>query len=376
MAEIFIDKSRQIISFLTSDEVKSPYYIKDREWQRLFLYPQDIYPYLYHKIKNTSLKETPPCDFWEEIQNLYYQNLSHNILLCDELKIILGACKLRGVKLVLLKGLFLAKFIYQDLGLRGMTDIDVLIERKNFGVFKEILGESGYQPLAESKYHFFKENFYRIDIDVHFNIGYLGGKVWDRVKVISDEGREIYHLSPEDLIFHSAVHSSIEHRLKLISLLDIFKIAEFYKDEMNWQKLVGKIKEENLSVPVFDVFKKSRDLFNAPIPGWVIDCLKPRGVKKIKNRIYKFLVNFSSTPNIDGILEPLFQKNLTAAAKFLIKYLFPPKEYMEQRYGIKGIIGMATAYLVIRPLNLTTELAGNILNILCSLAARIFRKEG
>lgn len=374
----FVNESRIIAPVLNPDfsNDRPPSYLnRNREWHNLFKTSKDIFPYLYYKIKNNSSITDFPNELLQEVKDCYYQNLSHNMLLYEDLKAILHACKDKDIKIVLLKGAFLARFVYEDLGLRPMTDIDILIEEKDFEIFKDVLETLGYYPVPRGNFHFLKDGFFRIDIDISFDTWYLGGRVvWERLKTSFIEEVQVFHLSPEDLIIQAAAHCSIEHgNITLISLLDILKIIERYKQEINWQSLVQRIKEYNLSVPVFYVFKESKKALDAPIPGWVIDSIKPDGLKRIEAKIYKFLIDFSPTSNIDGLIEPLFQKGIIGKVKFLIRYLFPTKRYMEQRYETKGNTKLIVFY-VIRPLLLFKELGRNILGLMGSAINKFFAR--
>ena len=61
------------------------------------------------------------------LQSLYYLNVRHNLKLLHDLKEILQRLDCNQTQVVLLQGMALLQQIYQDVGLRPLTDIDLWV---------------------------------------------------------------------------------------------------------------------------------------------------------------------------------------------------------------------------------------------------------
>lgn len=92
---------------------------------------QGISPLLYWNLSKISDDKAIPHEVVKSLKKMYYSNLARNILLYDELSKILTAFKKAGIDTIVLKGAFLAEEIYKNIGLRQMSDIDLLIKKEN-----------------------------------------------------------------------------------------------------------------------------------------------------------------------------------------------------------------------------------------------------
>ena len=93
---------------------------------------QGISPLFYWNLNKISNGKAVPPEVMKNLEKMYYSNLARNMLLYDELSKILTAFKKAGIDTIVLKGAFLAEEIYKNIGLRPMSDIDLLIKREGF----------------------------------------------------------------------------------------------------------------------------------------------------------------------------------------------------------------------------------------------------
>jgi len=63
----------------------------------------------------------------ERLAPAYYETLARNTVLLQELERILAAFEKAGIAVIVLKGAALAQTVYEDIGLRPMSDIDLLV---------------------------------------------------------------------------------------------------------------------------------------------------------------------------------------------------------------------------------------------------------
>lgn len=74
----------------------------------------------------------------------YFDKLRRNTLLFRKLDRILGILGEAGIKMVVLKNAALANSVYEDIGLRWMTDLDLLLPAERLYGALEIASGIGY----------------------------------------------------------------------------------------------------------------------------------------------------------------------------------------------------------------------------------------
>ena len=113
-----------------------------------------IRPILYKFFKNNDLQEIIPSDFYQQLKDTYYYNLARNTKLFEALKEILHEFNKHNIDVILLKGAYLAPFVYKDIGLREMSDLDLLVRKEQLHEAVDIVKGLGYtQPPFMSKWH-------------------------------------------------------------------------------------------------------------------------------------------------------------------------------------------------------------------------------
>lgn len=89
-----------------------------------------------------------PPFVWERLKEIRLATLAKNVRLGHRLREIDAALARRGVRAVLLKGAYLARTAYGDPGVRGMGDMDFLVEPAALAEAGAALREAGFVPLG------------------------------------------------------------------------------------------------------------------------------------------------------------------------------------------------------------------------------------
>jgi hypothetical protein len=215
---------------------------------------QGIAPVLYHTIK-----DSPPGSLSEyslsKLRNIYLENIHRNIILYDELCKILKKLNAADIPVIVLKGSFLAKTVYENIGLRLMGDMDLLVERKDIMKTVQVLETIGYSgefdfdiangfsvhqhlpPLEGPK---------RIPVEVHWTIIYFFHldvraekeivKIWERAQPLAIEDTPCLMLAPDDLLMHLCLHISRQHlySMRLRGFLDLRQVIKHYNSLIDW----------------------------------------------------------------------------------------------------------------------------------------------
>jgi len=187
-----------------------------------------------------------------ELKKKYHQQWALNCLLEQELEEIQKRCLEKKIKLVVLKGMALINNLYSDPGLRAISDIDLLVEKKDWDYFKEILIQLGHQDVSCTRWEYndYKINTSRFVDDIEVVVeGHLhlfkndNWPMWNKTHLGKGD---LLGLSLEDNLVHLMGHLAYQHTfLKLTWLLDIFYYLERYENQLNWELINKKIKHLN-----------------------------------------------------------------------------------------------------------------------------------
>lgn len=330
---------------------------------------EGISPLLYWNLSEIRNGKAVPCEVQKKLQKMYYSNLAQNILLYDELNKILKAFKKAGIDTIVLKGVFLAEEIYQNLGLRPMSDIDLLIKEEDLAKVKYELTELMYFGTYHTKHyeqfqtalsneHLFVHRKKEIYIDLHWNILPPESpykiditKLWGNAKPINIANVETLMLAPEDLLQHLCLH--LDNHINYSSpaaqhfkdYCDIAEVTIHYRDIINWSYFLQSSKCYGIENPIFQVLAIVDKYFGAFIPEGILNALEPAkssiNVKATfcdkemfcgltqdnsnKKNQWKRLKFYLKLEKVNGTLNKLL---------LLSGYIFPSKEFMMYHYSI------------------------------------------
>jgi hypothetical protein len=189
----------------------------------------------------------------------YYENIGVNTLLLNALKEIAQACHVYNVRIVPLKGADLLLNVYENIGLRQLSDLDVLIEKSDLEIFRKVMHELGFveTPMLPRKaavlvdhpspYLYTRKG---LNVDIHLKLNKKKQfdlnveDIWNRVTQTNFENVVIWRLEKIDFLVHLCVHLHkhfIVFNHKSIHFLDIKLFIE--KNEIQLEDLLSRAQE-------------------------------------------------------------------------------------------------------------------------------------
>jgi hypothetical protein len=343
---------------------------------------QGISPLLYWNLSKINHGKAVPHEVKKSLEKMYYSNLAQNMLLYDELSKILRTFKKADIDTIVLKGAFLAEEIYRNIGLRPMSDIDLLIKEKDLHKAKKELVELNYfatvifpTKLHEQQHRIlsgelsFVHQDKKCVIDIHWDIQPLeysykvdAGKFWNNAKPIKIAGVEALTFAPENILQHLCLHVHKHITLSIAfsyappvkplrDYCDIAEVTKHYENTINWNYLLQSSKDHEIEEPIFQGLTIAKEYFGAFVPENILNALKPVKSKicfeevfkgtmkdnsKMKNQWDKtsYLVNLEK---IDGIWNKL---------RIIFGDIFPSKEFMIYHYSLRNEKQVYIYYLV------------------------------
>lgn len=192
-----------------------------------------------------------------------------------------------GIPVIALKGVHLAQSVYPSLGLREMTDIDVLVRPEHLEAVVKVGRDLGYRQHIEIPTALALKTMYelpnlirgQVGIDVHWRLGRPGdppavepSELWDRA-VPSALAGNIAALSPEDALLHVCTHAThpLPFEQGIRALIDVLMMVSQWGPTLSWETVVDRAGAWRCERGVALVLTLAHARLGAPVPRWVLD---------------------------------------------------------------------------------------------------------
>lgn len=262
-------------------------------------------PLLYYHLYRIDLEHQISQSIMDQLHNIYYSNLARNILLYNESCRVLKSFEEKGIRVVPVKGIVLAEFVYKNVALRPMADVDLLVQKRNLSEITKTLFKLGFEILPQEKRatikymnesHFVKrqENLKHLPIliiNIHWDLTaparFKGTTKINTQQMISRArpGKVAYSniliMAPEDQILWVIYHATFQHPfIGLLQLCDVAELIKLKENELDWQVLLKTSRNGRITTAAYCFLSSSKKLLGAPIPDWVLKALAPNLLKR------------------------------------------------------------------------------------------------
>jgi hypothetical protein len=330
-----------------------------------------ISPLMYWNLSKTVQSQVPETVMME-LETLYEEARAQNMTLYHELSAILKAFKHANIDVICLKGTFLAEIIYQDIGLRSLRDIDLLVKKDDLQNVKEALSPLGYKDIYPSKRHkkywtlLCEEVQYinrerNASLGIHWHIQPPSGfsKIdinvfWKNAQHVRIAGFEVLALAPGNLLQHLCVHlykHALIDTLRLKWCCDIAEVIHYYGEKINWEYLVQTSRDFEIGEPVYRGLTFAATYLDAAVPDEVLVDLRPDAPDSSTERRYRWPV----PPDIKkkkswmkfGRIERLARiEGISNKMHLFLREIFPTEEFMKEIYLTENRQKIYAYYLV------------------------------
>lgn len=300
---------------------------------------------LFYHLRNQQLA------IGSQLSAKYYYNLTSNIHLLDEFYDVLKRLQKKGVEVIALKGILLIEKVYKNIGLRPMSDVDVLVRKEAIPQVMKEMSDSGYRITPHGHLGYLKDGEFPAVIDFHWDIWFPEtDDVWKRCKMAMINNIPVKSLDNEDALIYIATHQSINHGMhKLIWLCDIHEFIRVYRDSIDWQEFIKRVKGYGIEIPIYYTLLYTKELLLiTEIPSDVLSVLRPNKSTSLKARIFRKTTTNHYTVDVGHILYLILLKGFKNRALYLFHYIFPQKEFIIKRYSLQSG-NISYLYFIVRP---------------------------
>lgn len=342
-----------------------------------------VAPLLYKCIKEqSSLLQSSdiPDYFLRKIKIAYLATFLANEKIFKGLGELLKVFNKAGIKVVLLKGSHVAQFTYQDIGVRPMSDIDIMVKTSDLDKVEKLLFQDGYNYMErkQATYDWYKKQFNvegqaniikwckanghqlwpfsnskRIKkLEIHMTIDRINSPfsidmagIWKRLSAVQMYGVDTLIFSPEDLLLHLSLHVSHQHKFRAHGLrpfCDIAAVISHYEHEIDWKQLQVRAHKWQAEKYIYISLRLSQEILGARVAGGVLRSLKPALFnEKITLQASKRILSLGPVkPPFKGMRDRarivIFHPDdsILRRASYFLKKVFISREDLAARYSV------------------------------------------
>jgi hypothetical protein len=293
---------------------------------------------LYKNLMKSGVLKNLGHEQRERLQTLYYQTVLSNLKLIQDLKEILHLLGKKNIKVVLLQGIALLQPIYDDIGLRPLTDIDLWVLQKDYAGLINILSGQGYE-----RDHLYPNTFRKGStiFDLHTQIPWadrikasemLFSKsqedIYCETQAADFEGQEVLCLSQYDQVLLLGLHALKHNVSRLVWIVDIKSLLADWRSS-DWEELInraGELGQEKTLVYIFFLLR----LFDFKLPSAASQLLERKKLGFLEKKALEERIKRNSLPIWSPLLLISSGKGLKARFSFILETLFPRPEILRQ----------------------------------------------
>jgi len=325
----------------------------DWQWQPVLdILEREALSPLFHRI----LQPLPlPDAVRGHLAHAYYRNACRNMLLFRELGLLIQSFQQAEILTIVLKGAALSDLVYGDIGLRPMSDLDLLIQRIDLHKARIILAEAGYSLVGlemragyteEFRYEetWLKPGLVNTYIDLHWGLfnhlyyqpGVTTQWLWDTALNLEINQVKVQVLGYEAQVLHLCAHLCLHHTGdELMWLQDIAELIHRYPDQIDWAQLLIQVPAFHLVLPVQQVLQQLAVDWAIPIPREVMEQILALKPSAREARVFGWLRAFPLAATLRSFLADLVGAvSWPQRFRYAWNTIFPSPSYMRQRYQI------------------------------------------
>jgi len=335
--------------------------IQDWEYLTATIIDRGIAPLFYKKLPLLTNSSQIPEAVRTKLQQAWYKTFSRSTVLYEHFRKIAEAFTSQNIQVIALKGIYLSEWLYQDIGLRQFSDIDLLLKEEDAANCLIILEGLGYIPYKIELSSFVLSQFAKdivhypprmkdgVSIELHIKLhsknqsyNVLIPTLWANAIPATINGILVLALNNRDLLIHLCLHLDKHFRVGHVQFTcfnDITNLLERDADILNWEKLTETCRLYHCEETVYLIILMIHTYMSAAVPLAILEKYGYLLTHKDKELFIKYLRGY------DGVAAAItlsghfgYLKDLATFSekvRYLWGVLFPSRAFMIQVYKIK-----------------------------------------
>jgi hypothetical protein len=302
----------------------------------------------------------------------YYRTTARNVLRYHHLGLLLEEFDQAGLSVLMLKGAALALSVYPEVGLREMSDVDLLVRPEQLQTADRLLTIEGYQAVDRSAIDLARppsEHLTTLDyrdlqgvkpaIHLHWHLinstvphaDYsrridLEG-VWARAGRLLLKNRSILELSPSDAVLYLSEHAMrVSHSLnRLMWLADLAWLIDRRRDQLDWNEIERRARLWGIDRLVRPVYTVIRAWFGVPMPDQFVEAFRQPPPSWEERLFCACLARSIRHPGLSYLVHLALRRKAMEKSRFVMATVCPPKPALAQHFFLSPMQMSSWRYL-------------------------------
>lgn len=315
---------------------------------------------LLHKTISSVNHSLPP-KVVSTFASSYHQVLMRNIRIYEVFKEVLKHLNESSIDCIPLKGIYLAETVYQDLGLRHLSDIDLLVHERDAESVRLLMQANGWEVKhAELRSEFEQAQFTPahpfsflkagVIIELHIRLFNLNqglkiseNTLWNHTHEEPFCDGKIRQLSSEMLLVYLCMHLHkhlLGRECKMVSFCDIRELFTIRKDQFDWAICEQLCNEFECRHEVAEVLYICQTYWAVDIPSHFLAEIKP--VPLAERRFKQFMTGeaYSQAPKAENVVTKSLENlnsldGISAKTRYLAGLFFPKPDFILRYFQLK-----------------------------------------
>ena len=298
--------------------------------------------FLYQGLKLSGMLETLGEKEKKRLQSIYYHTVAFNLKLINDLISLLHLRHQENIQVVLLQGIALLREIYEDIGLRPTTDIDVWVLEKDFPLLVGILVDQGYRqdPLYPTT---FRKGSTILDFRTHILwadrlkcrellLSTSQESVHNNTRMVNFENTQVRFLNEYDQVLYLMLHA-LKHRVeRLVWLADIKLLVKGWK-KADWEALIQRARKLGQERPIYYALFLLIELFSFHLPVQARPLFEKVKLGYLEKKVLNQRIQGGCLPIWAPLLLLTSGKGFSKQFALFLESLFPRPEVMRQIFA-------------------------------------------
>ena len=292
---------------------------------------------LYHRLKDTDI---PPSTL-SQLRNRYQSVVAQNLIALDTLEKLEHALDSERIEAMTLKGASLLEHIYPSVGMRPMSDLDLMVRPEQYEQFIHLLYGLGYEQDSMIP-HYLHKGKSIIDVHIHaLNTDRITRRsglfpsgmepIWANSLPWQEGYRWIRRPDDVDNTILLTQHLMKHSFSSLIWIYDIYMLLK-NRDSAFWTSLRKRADQLGQTRPLSYSLYLTKGLFGVGAPqGRRYDHLS-KDLSRLERGILGARIEGQTVHRLGPLMALFCLPGLKARISFLWETLFPKKEVIEQEF--------------------------------------------
>lgn len=264
---------------------------KDIKWDVVYSTAElhGIAPLVYSNLEQCDhTKLRIPDDILNRFKFYSYRNIKISEHKAEVMMDVLSFLDKKSFDIMLVKGAALNVLVYRHPWLTVQNDFDLILKprgREINDLTKEERKEI-YNYLEDRDIEHGYMEHHDIDLRGFYPLNFK--KIWNESTIIKYMGKDVFVMSPEDMLITACITSCRKRFFRLKTLCDIAEIIHKYHD-LKWDVVTSKAKEYRCNNIVYAALLITQMTLGCKFPEEVIDNL---GVITARSALIRFIINY------------------------------------------------------------------------------------